>query len=150
MEVVNKLARPANATPEQWQRTRKQVEAMARLALALTAMMLEDYAMAETEYAAAFKLMEIPDALSLYRLGLTYSFQKKYDDAIAALQRAVEAGGVRGRSAGGEPRELAAEALAYVEKQKAAAAPKPETESAPTAEDTEAGREKASGESPAQ
>jgi tetratricopeptide (TPR) repeat protein len=158
LDLASRMARPANATAEQWQRLRKQVEVAARLALALTAMMREEYPAAEAEYVAAFGLMERPDALSLYRLGLTYSLQKKYDEALSTLRRAVEAGGVRGRTAGGEPRELAAEALAYVEKevekQKAAVAvPAPATADTPTpadAKDTQAGQGEASAEPLAQ
>jgi tetratricopeptide (TPR) repeat protein len=123
IELIGKTARPQGATPEQWQQSRKQVESAARLALALTAMMREDYAEAVAEYDKAFKLMDKPDALSLYRLGLTYSFLKKYDEAIEALQKSAEAGGVNSRTASGTPRDLVAEARAYVEKQKASSAP---------------------------
>lgn len=145
IKVAGRMARPASATPIQWQRTRKQVEVAARLALGLTAMLREDYPEAEAEFTAALGMMERPDALSLYRLGLTYSLQKKYDEAIATLQRSIEAGGVRGRTAGGEPRELAAEALSYVEKQNVATPPRsdPSTQDPKTGE---AGEEDASSE----
>jgi tetratricopeptide (TPR) repeat protein len=121
LQTIGQTARPAGATPEQWARTRKQVETSAHLTLALTAMMREDYAGAEAEYDTAFKLMEKPDALSLYRLGLTYSFLKKYEEAEKTLQKAAEAGGVKSRTETGESRDLVAEALAFVEKQKTAA-----------------------------
>lgn len=116
IEVLTKAVRPARVTAPQWQQTRNEAESSARLALGLTAMMREDYAAAETEYAAALKLIEKPDALTLYRLGLTYSFLKKYDESIDALQRAAAAGGVKSRTAGGAPRDLVAEAVAMVEK----------------------------------
>ncbi|MSO20118.1 MAG: hypothetical protein EXQ56_06575 [Acidobacteria bacterium] len=116
IEVVAKAVRPARVTPPQWQQTRNDAESSARLALGLTAMMREDYAAAETEYAAALQLIEKPDALTLYRLGLTYSFLKKYGESIDALQKAAVAGGVKSRTAGGAPRDLVAEAVAMVEK----------------------------------
>jgi tetratricopeptide (TPR) repeat protein len=121
LETIAQRARPASATPEQWAATRKQVELSAHLTLALTAMMREDYAAAETEYTTAFKLMEKPDALSLYRLGLTYSFLKKFDEATAALQKSAEAGGVKSRTESGGTRDLVAEAMQLVGKQKTAA-----------------------------
>jgi len=73
----------------------------------------------------------------LYRLGLSYSFDKKYPEAIEALDRAEGLGGVK--LAGPKPRDLVTEARAMaVKAQEAAAAtavpapPEPEkTESAP-------------------
>lgn len=120
LEVVAKLIRAPRVSEALWGRTIKEAEASARLSLGLIGMMREDYPSAEKEYSAALALLENPDAVSFYRLGLAYSFLKKYDESLEALQKAAAAGGVRMRGTSGAQRDLVAEAIAFVQKSRPA------------------------------
>jgi len=59
----------------------------------------------------------------LYRLGLSYSFQKKYEEALEALDRAAALGGIKLNAGGGKTRDLVAEAKEFAAKGLAAAPP---------------------------
>lgn len=95
LEVLSKLPMPANLTEEQWVSVKKDAESTAHAALGLIALIREDFAKAEPEFKLAAEMASKPDPITLYRLGLCYSFEKKFDPAIEALDRAASSGGVK-------------------------------------------------------
>jgi len=119
LELIPQMPRRASVTPEEWERSKKDAEAGPHAALGLIAMMREDFWKAEREFKLATELVTRPDPIALYRLGLAYSFQKRYDLALEALERSDGAGGVKISSAGGR-RDLVAEAREFAWKAKAA------------------------------
>jgi tetratricopeptide (TPR) repeat protein len=120
LEVLGKLTMPANLTEEQWTQARKDAESTPHAALGMIALIREDFPKAETEFQTATDLTSRPDPVTFYRLGLCYSFEKKYDPALQALAKAASSGGVKVTGADGATRDLVAEAKDYVVKAKAA------------------------------
>ena len=120
LEVLGKLTMPPNLTEQQWLVIRKDAEATPHAALGMVSLIREDFAKAESEFKMANEMSSRPDSILLYRLGLCYSYEKKYDPALEALDRAVSAGGVKISGADGKARDLVAEAKDFVLKAKAA------------------------------
>ena len=120
LEVLAKLPQPPSLAPEQWERTKKEASATSRAALGMIGLIREDFPRAESELKLAVELASQADPVTLYRLGLCYSFQKKYDLALETLGRAAESGGVKISAPEGETRDLVAEAKEFVLKAKAA------------------------------
>jgi tetratricopeptide (TPR) repeat protein len=120
LEVLSKLTMPPNSTEEQWTQARKDAESTPHAALGMIALIREDFPKAETEFQTATELTSRPDPVTLYRLGLCYSFEKKFDAALQALAKAASSGGVKVSGADGATRDLVAEAQDYVHKAKAA------------------------------
>jgi hypothetical protein len=89
------------------------------------ALIREDFVRAELELQEAVALTAHPDAVLLYRLGLTRSFMKKYDLALETLERAEAVGGVKLPGAQGASRDLVAEAKEFILRAQSAA-PSPE------------------------
>ena len=119
LEVLSRMPRPQHLSEEQWERARRETEATPHAALGLIAMIREDLNLAERELRKAVELAPRPDPVTLYRLGLCYSLQKKYDQALEALERASQGGGVKVTTPEGSSRDLVAEAREFVLKAKA-------------------------------
>ena len=120
LDVLSKLTMPPNLTEEQWTQARKDAESTPHAALGMIALIREDFPKAETEFQMANDLTSRPDPVTFYRLGLCYSFEKKFDPALQALDKAASSGGVKIAGADGVTRDLVAEAKDYVVKAKAA------------------------------
>ena len=123
LQVLARLPRPVRVTLEQWTRTKREAEASAHASLGLIALIREDFPRAELEFREAVALAEQPDPVLLYRLGLCYSFQKKYEQALEVLERAASLGGVRITGPDGTARDLVAEARDFALKSGTAAEP---------------------------
>lgn len=120
LDVLPKLPPPANVTPGQWEQTKREAAATSHAALGMMSLIREDFAKAEAELKLAADLASQPDPVTFYRLGLSYSFQKKYDLAIEALDKASGVGGVKITAPEGGTRDLVAEAKEFVLKARAA------------------------------
>jgi tetratricopeptide (TPR) repeat protein len=120
LEVLSKLTMPSNLTEQQWTQIKRDAESTPHAALGVVALIREDFPKAESEFKTAIEMASKPDPVTLYRLGLCYSFEKKYDPALEALDRAASSGGVKIPGANGATRDLVAEAKDFVVKAKAA------------------------------
>lgn len=120
LEVLGKLPMPPNLTDEQWAQVKKDAESNPHAALGMVSLIREDFPQAEAEFKMATQMASRPDPVTLYRLGLCYSFEKKYEPALEALDRAAASGGVKISVPDGATRDLVAEAKDYVVKAKAA------------------------------
>lgn len=107
-------------TDEQWAEYKKNAMSQVHEALGLIALDRKNYAASEQSFKSAIEVAPQPDPMTFYDLAAAYIAQNKYDDAIAALDKSIAAGGVK---AGG--RDLAADQKARVMKAKEAAAAKP-------------------------
>ena len=123
LEVIGKLHKPPGFPDERWAEMRHESESTAHAARGLIALLREDFVKAELELKEAVALARRPDAVVLYRLGLSYSFQKKYEEALEALDRAAALGGIKLNAGGGKTRDLVAEAKEFAAKGLAAAPP---------------------------
>jgi tetratricopeptide (TPR) repeat protein len=101
---------------EDWTNYKKSAMSQAHEAIGMSAFVRKNYSKSEEAFKAAAEVSPQPEATIFYRLGMVYQAQNKYDEAIAALDKAIAAGGVQ---IGG--RDLAAEQKKAVEKAKAAA-----------------------------
>ncbi len=119
LQQISNLRKPPNFTIAQWVATKKDAEATPRRALGLIALIRENFARAEAEFKMATTLASQPDPVTWYRLGLSYTYQEKYDLALEALERSATAGGVRVPSPGGAARDLVSEAKEFALKSKA-------------------------------
>ncbi|MBI4464663.1 MAG: tetratricopeptide repeat protein [Acidobacteria bacterium] len=119
LEVLARMSRPEHLSEEEWKRAQQDAEATPHAALGLIAMIREDLIKAEWELKKAVELASRPDPVTLYRLGLCYSLQKKFDLALETLERASGLGGVRITTLEGTTRDLVAEARDFVRKAKA-------------------------------
>ena len=121
LEVLSKLTIPPNLTEQQWGEIKKDAESKPHEALGMVALIREDFPKAESEFKMATEMAAKPDPVTYYRLGLSYSFERKYDPALEALDRASASGGVKITGADGATRDLVTEAKDFVLKAKAAA-----------------------------
>jgi tetratricopeptide (TPR) repeat protein len=139
-DVLSRMRRPVGMIETQWAQTKRETEATAHAVLGLIFLMREDFGRAELEFKEAVALAPRPDAVLLYRLGLSYSFLKKYDLALEVLEQAAALGGVKIATADGGSRDLVAEATEFALKARSAADPSvplpPTTEETPVAEET--------------
>ncbi len=108
---------------EDWAGYKKSAMSQAHEALGLSAFVRKNYPKAEEAFKAAAEVSPQPEPTILYRLGMVYTAQNKFDDAIAALDKAIAAGGVKVGS-----KDLAVEQKAAVQKAKDAAKPAPQVE----------------------
>jgi len=126
LDLLATARRPPAFAATEWDQTKREAEAAAHAALGLIALIREDFARAELELQEAVALAARPDAVLLYRLGLTHSFMKKYDLALETLERAAALGGVKLPGAQGASRDLVAEAKEFVLRTRSApASPEP-------------------------
>jgi tetratricopeptide (TPR) repeat protein len=140
LQVLTRMAPPPRMTPEEWAKARKGAEATAHASLGLIALIRSDFARAEVELREAELLSSRPDPILLYRLGLSYAFQKEYEAAIEVLDRASLLGGVKITGPDGATRDLVAEAKEFALKLRTdeSSAPPRETPDSPgSSEDAE-------------
>ena len=137
LEVLGRLRRPPGFPEEQWNDARRESESVAHAAHGLMALIREDFVRAELELKEAVALARNPDPALLYRLGMSYSFQKKYAEALEVLDRAASLGGIKIATSTGSARDIVAEAREFASKALAGAAPPPAT--APPASPSSAG-----------
>ena len=109
---------------DDWTGYKKSAMSQAHEAIGMAAFVRKNYPKAEEAFKAAAEVSPQPEPTILYRLGMVYNAQGKYDEAIAALDKAIAAGGVKVGD-----RDLAADQKAAVQKAKAGAAkPAPQVE----------------------
>jgi tetratricopeptide (TPR) repeat protein len=89
---------------EDWTGTKKNLMSQTNEALGLIAVARKNFPAAEQAFKQAVEVAPQPEPFTLYRLASVYETEQKYDDAIAVLDKAIAAGGVK---VGG--RDLAAE-----------------------------------------
>ncbi|MGH9531462.1 MAG: tetratricopeptide repeat protein [Terriglobales bacterium] len=85
------LATGANLPPEQLQQIKNVLRSMAHAALGMVHLKKKDYPVAEEHFRkAADANPSQPDAYVFYRLSLTLDYQKKYAEALKAINRCLE------------------------------------------------------------
>jgi tetratricopeptide (TPR) repeat protein len=92
LEVTNSMQKPAPMTEDQWKMQKAQLQGGAYSALAFVAMHKKSYDEAISEYKKSLEVYP-KDAIAYYRLGLSYSFAKKNDEALKALATSVAMNG---------------------------------------------------------
>ncbi|MBI1954978.1 MAG: hypothetical protein HYS38_01130 [Acidobacteria bacterium] len=113
LEGLAGMEKPADPPLPQWEQMKRDAEATAHAALGMIAMVRKDFAKAESELRLASSLAVSPDPVLLYRLGLCYSFQQKYELALEVLDQAAALGGVKVASPEGGTKDLVAEAKEF-------------------------------------
>lgn len=116
LDLLPRLPQPAGVTAARWEQTKREAAANSHGALGMVSLIREDFPKAESELKQSADLASQPDPVTFYRLGLCYSFQKKYDLAVEALDRADGVGGVKVATPEGGTRDLVAEAKEFVVK----------------------------------
>ncbi len=114
LAALEKLPLRLDLPAEDWKRTLKEAASSARAALGMIALVRKNFSQAESEFRQAVTLVSQPDAILLYRLGLAYSFEKKFDPALEAFEQAERSGGVKITTPEGLSRDMIAEARAFV------------------------------------
>ncbi len=101
---------PANATPEQVTAYKSTLQSMAHSALGIVALKTGDDATAENELKLSTKLnIAVPDPYLWYHLALAQDHQKKYPEALASINSALQIMGTNadlGELARGEQKRL--------------------------------------------
>lgn len=101
---------PANATPEQVTAYKSTLQSMAHSALGIVALKTGDDATAENELTLSTKLnIAVPDPYLWYHLALAQDHQKKYPEALASINSALQVIGTNadlGELARGEQKRL--------------------------------------------
>ena len=101
---------PANATPEQVTAYKSTLQSMAHSALGIVALKTGDDATAENELTLSTKLnIAVPDPYLWYHLALAQDHQKKYPEALASINSALQFMGTNadlGELARGEQKRL--------------------------------------------
>lgn len=89
--VETGLSVPANVPPEQIQQIKNVLRSMAHAALGMVYLKKKDYPVAEENFRkSADANPSQPDAYVYYRLSLTLDYQKKYAEALKAVNRCLE------------------------------------------------------------
>ncbi len=114
LDLLAAARRPPAFAAAEWDQTKRDAEATAHSALGLMALIRADFVRAELELQEAVALAAHPDAVLLYRLGLSHSFLKQYDLALESLEQAAALGGVKLPGAPGATRDLVAEAKEFI------------------------------------
>jgi hypothetical protein len=120
LDLMTRMPQPAGVTPARWEQTKREAAATAHASLGMVHLIREEFFEAESEFKMSADLASAPDPVTFYRLGLSFSFQKKFDEAIEALDRSDAVGGVKVGSPGGPARDLVAEAKDFVLKSREA------------------------------
>ncbi|MGH9602892.1 MAG: tetratricopeptide repeat protein, partial [Terriglobales bacterium] len=85
------LTTGANLPPEQLQQIKNVLRSMAHAALGMVHLKKKDYPVAEEHFRTAADANPAqPDAYVFYRLSLTLDYQKKYAEALKAINRCLE------------------------------------------------------------
>ncbi|MBI4465111.1 MAG: hypothetical protein HY647_10440 [Acidobacteria bacterium] len=113
LERLAKLEKLPEVAQPIWEQTKREAEVTAHAALGMVAMVREDFPKAESELRLAASLASPPDPVLLYRLGLCYSFQQKYELALEVLYQAEALGGVKVPDPAGGTKDLVAEAIEF-------------------------------------
>lgn len=113
-------------TDDEWAGYKKSAMSQVHEALGQIAFVRKNYPGAEQAFKTAVDVSPQPDATTLYRLATVYAAQNKYDEAIAALDKSLAAGGVKIGD-----RDLAAEQKASLMKAKEAGGAKPSAAAQP-------------------
>jgi tetratricopeptide (TPR) repeat protein len=98
LEQIDKMGKPADpAQAAQWDERINDARSQAHYALGLVALQRKSYPQALDEMTLAAKLQSPsqPDPILYWRLGLTYEFNGKRDDALRAYEKSVSLGGVK-------------------------------------------------------
>jgi tetratricopeptide (TPR) repeat protein len=93
LEVVPTLQKPAGQTDEQWNTQLKELNGRSHASLGFIELLKKDYPGAEEEFEKAISQMPAEPTFC-YRLGLAYTYEKKYDAAAWNLARSVALKGV--------------------------------------------------------
>ncbi len=111
LSAIEKLEKPSpQMTDQQWDQARNEARANAYAALGLVNLQRKQYPGAEESFRKTTQLQAQPDPIVWWRLGLSLELQKKYDDALVALKKSADLGGVKlGRRS---PQELSSQCLA--------------------------------------
>ena len=109
-QAIDKLPQPDQMPEAQWNAVRNDARGQIHAAQGLIAMKRKQYPVAQTEFRKAADIQSQKDPVILWRLGLAYQMDRKYEQARDAYKEAVAAGGV---NVGGQ--DLAAEELKRVE-----------------------------------
>jgi tetratricopeptide (TPR) repeat protein len=108
--VDSAFAPPANATPEQITAYKKTLQSMAHSALGITALKTDENSDAERELKLAAELnVTQPDPYIWFHLALAQDHQKKYPEALASINHALQVMGGNadlGEMAKGEQKRL--------------------------------------------
>jgi tetratricopeptide (TPR) repeat protein len=120
LDLLPRMPQPAGVTAARWEQTKREAAASSHGALGMLNLIREDFSSAELELKRSADLATLPDPVTFYRLGLCYSFQKNFDPALEALDRADSVGGVKIMTPEGGTRDLVAEAREFVLKSKEA------------------------------
>jgi tetratricopeptide (TPR) repeat protein len=90
LELIKTAPKPnPNVTDGQWSAAKKDFEGQAHEALGLAALARKKPDVAETEFKVALDGEDKPDPGVMVRLGMAYSQQGKYDDAIATFDKVM-------------------------------------------------------------
>jgi tetratricopeptide (TPR) repeat protein len=90
MEMLKTAPKPRpDITDEQWEGFKKEFAGQAYEALAMSAMVRKNYEAAAENFKLAVDSSPQPDPATLVRLGNCYRMLKKYDEALAVLDRAL-------------------------------------------------------------
>ncbi|MFI5175270.1 MAG: tetratricopeptide repeat protein [Terriglobia bacterium] len=92
LEVAGSMQKPAQMTEEQWKGQKAQLLGGAYSALGFVALHKKNYDEAISNYKKSLEAFP-KDPIAYYRLGLSYSFGKKNDEAIKALASSVAMNG---------------------------------------------------------
>jgi tetratricopeptide (TPR) repeat protein len=92
LEVANAMQKPAAITEDQWKMQKAQLQGGGYSALGFVALHKKNYDEAISEYKKSLEVYP-KDAIAYYRLGLSYSFAKKNDEALKALVTSVAMNG---------------------------------------------------------
>ena len=90
IELAKAAPKPnPNLTDDQWAAAKKDFDAEGHEALGLAAMARKKPEVAEAEFKAALDDVEKPDPGIMVRLGIAYSQENKYDEAIAIFDKVM-------------------------------------------------------------
>lgn len=123
LAAIDKLEKPSpQMTDQDWDKARNEARANAYAALGLVNLQRKQYPGAEESFRKATQLQSQPDPIVWWRLGLSLELQKKYDDALAALKKSADLGGVKvsGRDLAVEERDRVQK---FLDQRKAAGQP---------------------------
>ncbi len=93
LSVVQTLKKPATESDDQWNSQIKELNGRPHAALGFIKLQQKDYAGAEDEFTKAISYMPTEPTF-YYRLGLAYTYDKKYDQAAWNLAHSVSMKGV--------------------------------------------------------
>ena len=119
------MAKPNPATlDEEWLRIKSGLMSQVHESLGSVAMLRQDFTGAEESFRTAIEVADKPTGVKFFRLGQSLMRQGRYDKALEAADRSVEAGGLR-RSDGQDLALLLKEDIERAKRAGTQAAPAP-------------------------